>query len=683
MDRFRRKRRAKPIRASRDFDAPLLQGKYEAHRNGFGFCIIEGVEKDYHISRGRSLDAMNGDIVEIRPMAQAGSQHRGLKEAEVVRVIERSTSQIVGTYERISESNKSGFVIPDDPRFNRDIYIPFKGLSGIRDGEKVLVRILDFGSRDKKPTGEIVETLGMPTDPGVDIDAVVRSHEIPTEFPENVLKQAANVDKPVNQSDIEFRKDLRGLTMITIDGEDSKDLDDAVSLIKEDGIFELGVHIADVANYVQERSALDREALKRGNSVYLPDRVIPMLPKRLSNGICSLNAGEERLALSCTMRIDSEGRVLDSKVEETVILVDRRMTYNEVFDLLEDRADLALKSDCAGLINMLQDMLELSRILRKKRMGNGAIDFDFPESKVILDDNLRAVKIESRESNIATRIIEEFMLCANETIARTFYYQEVPFIYRSHEQPDIEKLRVLSDYAASLGAHFRVPKDKVHPGIIQKLIESVRGTPKETMIGTVALRSMKQARYTTDPIGHFGLSMEYYCHFTSPIRRYPDLQVHRIIKAVLRGKMTDEKVSHFEEILPEVAKHSSETERLAETAEREAIKIKKAEYMEGHLGETFVGTVTSITNFGMYVTLDNTVEGLIRFSDMTDDHYIFYEKSYELFGERTGKTYALGDSIRVVASYVDRTLGEIGFLPRKDDSWHRKRKKQAEQTDIG
>lgn len=506
----------------------------------------------------------------------------------------------------------------------------------------------------------MVEIIGHINDPGTDILSIVKGYDLPLEFPEKVLNQAERVAKPVSEADRQGRQDLRDWQMVTIDGEDAKDLDDAVSIAREGDCYILGVHIADVTNYVQENSALDREAFKRGTSVYLVDRVISMLPHTLSNGICSLNQGEDRLALSCIMKIDEKGRVVDHEIAETVIRVDQRMSYTSVKKILEDR-DPEEMEKYQELVPMFEKMSRLSKILREHRRIRGSIDFDFPETKMILDEKGRPLELQPYERNVATRMIEDFMLLANETVAEDYYWQELPFVYRTHEAPDEEKIRTLATFINNFGYSMHVGANEVRPKEIQKLLAKVEGSPQEAMISRLALRSMKQAKYTPENSGHFGLAAAYYTHFTSPIRRYPDLQIHRIIKDNIRGRMQEEKIVHYDKILPEVTKHASEMERRAEEAERETVKLKKVEYMQQHLGEIFEGVISSITKWGMYVELPNTVEGLVHVANMRDDHYEYDENRYELIGAHTNKVYKLGQRIWIQVTGADRLLRTIDF----------------------
>ena len=628
-----------------------LKGTFQANARGFGFVTPEDGSEDVFISEDNISGAFQGDEVEyIITAAPSGRR----KEGKIVRILSHSVVHVVGLYEK---SKSFGFVRPDNQRYLKDIYIPSGKERGAMTGHKVVVELTSYGGEHMKPEGKVVEIIGHVNDPGTDILSVVMDSGIPTEFPEKVLNQAVRVGKPVSEADCAGRKDLRDWLMVTIDGEDAKDLDDAVSLKEEEGRYVLGVHIADVTNYVQENSALDREAFERGTSVYLADRVIPMLPHRLSNGICSLNAGEDRLALSSIMTFDPSGDMIDHEIAETVINVNRRMSYNGVAAILAgDTQDL----EDEKIISMIQSMKKLSDILRERRGRRGSIDFDFPETKVILDEEGRAVDIKPYERNDATKIIEDFMLMANETVAEEYYWRELPFLYRTHEVPDEEKIRQLSTFINNFGYHIHV-RNEVRPKEIQKLLERVDGTPEEALISRLALRSMKQARYTTENTGHFGLAAKYYTHFTSPIRRYPDLQIHRIIKENLRGRLNEDRIAHYEEILPKVAAQCSDRERRAEEAEREVVRMKKAEYMYSHIGEEYDGVISGVTKWGVYVELPNTVEGLVHVADMRDDHYEFSEQTYELTGQHTGKSYKLGQPVRVCVTDADKLQRTVNF----------------------
>ena len=637
-----------------------LTGIYQAHARGFGFVSIEGSDDDVFIPEEESGGALQGDEVEIQITRGAGPKTGQRQEGKVIKILKRGMSRIVGYYQK----NKSfGFVLPDNQKFLQDVFVPEEKSKGAVTGHKVVVKLTSYGGDGKKPEGEVVEILGHVNDPGTDVLSIAMSYELPIEFPEKVMNQAERVAKPVSEADRFGRRDLRDVRMVTIDGEDAKDLDDAVSLEVRDGSFYLGVHIADVTNYVQENSALDREAKKRGTSVYLADRVIPMLPHTLSNGICSLNAGEDRLALSCLMKIDENGTIVDHEICESVIRVDRRMTYTAVKQILEDEDEEQCRK-YEEFVPMFREMARLSSILREKRHRRGAVDFDFPETKVILDEQGRPVELKAYERNTATKLIEDFMLAANETVAEDFFWREIPFVYRIHEAPDEEKIRKLAIFLHNFGYTMHIGNHEVHPKEIQKLLAKVEGKPEEPMIARLALRSMKQAKYTPENEGHFGLAASCYTHFTSPIRRYPDLQIHRIIKETLRGRMDEERIRHYQSILEEVTKHASETERRAEEAERETVKLKKVQYMKNFIGEEYEGVISGITKWGMYVELPNTIEGLVHVVNMTDDHYEYIEDRYEMQGINTGKTYRLGQKVCVrvmAANELQRTIDfELG-----------------------
>ena len=636
-------------------DGTIMEGTFIGHYKGFGFVEVEGQEQDIFIPENDTGSAMHQDKVQI--LVRNGHKEGKRQEGVVLKVLERGMPSIVGTYQ---SSRDYGFVISDNPKFSKDIFISRKNSMGAKDGDKVVAEITDYGSRNRKPEGKITEVLGNLRSPGTDILAIVKSFNIPSVFPDKVLRQADRVPDHVQEADLDGRLDLRNLVTVTIDGEDAKDLDDAVSLVKEGENYILGVHIADVTNYVQENSALDREALERGTSVYLVDRVIPMLPHTLSNGMCSLNAGEDRLALSCIMTVDPSGDVIAHEIAETVIHVDRRMSYTSVKKILTDH-DEAEILEYKELVPMFERMQELSGILRARRKKRGSIDFDFPETKMILDENGKPIDIKPYDRNVATKIIEDFMLLANETVAEDYYWQELPFVYRTHEAPDEEKIRTLATFINNFGYSMHIGVNEIRPKEIQKLLTKVEDTPEEAMISRLALRSMKQAKYTAENDGHFGLAANYYTHFTSPIRRYPDLQIHRIIKDNLRGRMNESKIEHYQSILPEVAKRSSEMERRADEAERETIKLKKVEYMQAHIGEEFDGVISGITKWGMYVELPNTIEGLVHVTNMTDDHYEYNEERYEMIGMHTRKVYKLGEALRVQVLDADRLMRTIDF----------------------
>lgn len=636
-------------------EAKSFVGTYQAHQRGFGFVTVEGEEEDIFISEEDINGAFHGDNVEVVIKATPEGKRR---EGKIVKILSHGTTQLVGYFQR----NKNfGFVIPDNAKFLQDVFVPLERSKGAVTGHKVVVELTSYGKAGKKPDGKVVEIIGHINEPGTDIMSIVKDFDLPVEFPEKVMHQAERVGDKIISADMAGRMDIRDWDMVTIDGEDAKDLDDAISIRKDGENYLLGVHIADVANYVQEKSALDREAYKRGTSVYLADRVIPMLPHTLSNGICSLNEGEDRLALSCIMTITPKGEVIDHKIAETVICVNRRMSYTSVKKILKDNDEQEIEK-YKEFYPMFKFMEELAGILREKRKKRGSIDFDFPETKMILDENGKPLELKPYDRNVATKIIEDFMLIANETVAEDYFWQEIPFVYRTHETPDEEKIKKLAIFINNFGHSLHIANNAVRPKEVQKLLTKVEGTPEEMLISRLALRSMKQAKYTPENTGHFGLAAPYYCHFTSPIRRYPDLQIHRIIKENIRGRMNANRREHYEGILTEVAKHSSEMERRAEEAERETVKLKKAEYMESHIGETFVGVISSITKWGMYVELSNTIEGLVHVTNMYDDHYNYYEERYEMVGEHTNKVYKLGQTVKVRVLDVDKLQRTVDFV---------------------
>lgn len=650
----------------------VLTGTFISNSKGFGFVEIEGREEDLFIPEDKTNGAFHKDIVEVALLPGRDGKRQ---EAQVLKIIARGMTTVVGTYERSRENY--GFVIPDNTKLAQDVFVPKEHSMGAVSGHKVVVELTDYGTDKHSPQGKVIEILGHVNDPGVDIMSIVRGYELPVEFPEKVMNQAARTAQEVSDADRAGRRDLRDVVMVTIDGEDAKDLDDAVSVSFDGEKYHLGVHIADVTNYVQENSALDREALKRGTSVYLVDRVIPMLPHALSNGICSLNEGVDRLALSCLMTVDQKGEITDYEICESVINVNKRMSYRVVQELLTEdglteKAPQPGEEDYreyAELLPMFREMETLAGLLREKRRKRGSNDFDFPECKIYLDSEGRPTDIKPYERNTATDIIEDFMLAANETVAQHFYWMELPFVYRVHDVPDADRLQKLASIISNFGysmkavgrAKSKVSSEEIHPKEIQKLLAKIAGTPEEAMISRMALRSMKQAKYSVECTGHFGLACAYYCHFTSPIRRYPDLQIHRIIKEQLRGRMNEERTAHYRELLPEVAKHSSETERHADEAERETDKLKKVEYMEQHVGESFDGVISGVTGWGLYVELPNTVEGLVHISKLYGDYYYYSEKSSELVGEATGRCFKLGMPVRVNVDGCDRFTRTIDF----------------------
>ncbi len=641
---------------------------------GFGFVTVDGMEQDLFIPAGQTLTAFQGDLVEVEVLP--GDPHRvrssGRRlEGAVTRIVERAITEVVGTFEK-GQGATFGFVIPDRVRLPQDIYIPLESSKNAKNGDKVIALITDYGDERHSPEGEITEVLGHAGDPGVDVLSVIRAYGLPEEFPAEVLQEARkSAIRPVTA---EGRKDLRDLLMVTIDGEDSKDLDDAVSLSYDGQYYHLGVHIADVAEYVREGSLLDREALERGTSVYLADRVLPMLPPELSNGSCSLNEREDRLALSCLMTFDGAGQEVDHEITESVIRTTHRMAYTGVQYLL-DHPDAVETEDMyrqyGDVLTMLQEMSSLAQVLRNVRRRRGSVDFDLPECKLTLDENGRVLDVQAYEHTAANDLIEEFMLAANETVAKHFSWLEAPFVYRVHEEPDGEKMRAIVPTIASFGYSLKAVgkkgskghQNEIHPKEVQKLLAATVGKPEEKLINRLVLRSMKQARYATACLGHFGLASEYYCHFTSPIRRYPDLQIHRIIKESLRGALSEERVDHYRSILDEVADHSSKRERRAAESERETDKLKKVEYISGHLGECFEGIISGVTKWGVYVELPNTVEGMIRINDLPGGKYIYDEERMQLFSSRRGNIYSLGMPMKVMVAAADPVMRTIDFVP--------------------
>lgn len=642
----------------------LIRGRIQMHKKGFAFLIPDDEDKeDVYIHHSDLASAMNKDKVLVRIEKRDDKQNRA--EGTVIRILERSVTTVVGTF----EDNKAfGFVIADDKRIPNDIFIPKSKSNGAVSGHKVIAKITKYPEDRKSAEGEIIQILGHKNDPGIDILSIIYKHGIPIDFPKEVMEQAANTPEIISEDDLKNRRDLRKETIVTIDGADAKDLDDAVTVKKlENGNFKLGVHIADVSYYVDEGSPIDKEAYERGTSVYLVDRVIPMIPHRLSNGICSLNPQVDRLTLSCEMEIDSAGKVVNHEIFQSVIKTTERMTYHDVNHILIDK-DVELREKYHDLVPMFEQMEELAAILRRKRMGRGAIDFDFKEARVVVNDDGKAVDVVLRERSVAERLIEEFMLAANETIAEHFYWMDIPFIHRIHEDPDQGKLEHFFEFLGGLGYTVKGTANDIHPQALQNVLDQAQGSPEEMIISKLMLRSMKQAKYDPQSIGHFGLATEFYTHFTSPIRRYPDLIVHRLIRTYLIHKQMDEKtIKRWKEALPEVARHTSEMERRAVDAERDTDDLKKAEFMQDKIGEIFTGVISSVTSFGMFVELENTVEGLVHVSYLTDDYYHFDERHYALIGERTGNVYRIGEEVqvRVISVNIDEHIVDFELVTSK------------------
>lgn len=636
----------------------MVTGKVQSTLKGFAFLIPDDKSAtDVFIPASELEGAMHDDRVLIKLTQKSEGSRRA--EGTVIKILERANSEIVGTFE---QSKDFGFVRPDIRKINMDIYVPGPFSAGAQDGDKVVVKITKWPKGRRNPEGKVIEILGKKGDPGTDILSVIRKYHLPEEFPKKVLAEADQVPQEVSDDEIKRRKDLRDLTIVTIDGADAKDLDDAISIERlENGNFRLGVHIADVTHYVREGAPLDKEALKRATSVYLVDRVIPMLPRRLSNGICSLNPRVDRLTMTCMMEIDMNGGVVDHEIFESVIKTNERMVYTDVSDILDgiDRPEL---KQYEYLFETFKYMEELAKILRKKRERRGAIDFNFPEAKIIVDENGHPVEIKKAERRIANRMIEEFMLAANETVAEHMHWMELPFVYRIHEMPDEEKIVTFNKFIHNFGFFVKGAQGEVHPKAVQNLLEKVEGRPEEHIVSKMMLRSLKQAKYSPTNEGHFGLAANYYCHFTSPIRRYPDLQIHRIIKEMLQSKLSPGRIERLNDIVLYASEQSSEQERIAEKAERETDDIKMCEYMLDYVGESFEGMISSVTSFGVFTELENTVEGLTRMNLLDDDYYYYDEENLQLVGERSGNTYRIGDKVLVRVERVDVDLREIDFF---------------------
>jgi ribonuclease R len=634
----------------------FFTGRLQANARGFGFFISDNEgEEDIFISAENLNGAMHRDRVMIRLIKGNGRS----REGEVVRVLERANTKIVGTFEK--EKN-FGFVIPDDQRIHQDIFIPKDAINGAKHGYKVVAEIVHWPQKRRNPEGRIIEVLGHRDEVGTDILSIIRQFDLPEVFPDEVQGEAKKIPQTIPEDEIKRRKDYRNLLTITMDGADAKDLDDAISLeMKTNGNYLLGVHIADVSYYVRENKEIDREAYRRGTSVYLVDRVIPMLPKELSNGICSLNPNEDRLAFSVFMEINSKGTVVDYRFEETIIRSDARLVYEDITKVLEGK-DPELIEEYRDFLEFLQNMESLANILRDKRMKRGSIDFDLEETKITLDITGKPIDVKQDERGISNRIIEEFMLVCNETVAEAMTWSGVPFLYRVHEEPSVEKLLDFNKFINNFGYHLKGIGGKIHPKALQDLLEEIRGKREEVLISTVMLRSLQKAKYSSDNIGHFGLAAKYYTHFTAPIRRYPDLIIHRIMKDFLANRLDKKRIQYLNDKLPETANHCSERERLADEVERETDRLKKAEYMADKIGMEFDGIISGVTSFGVFVILDNTVEGLIRITALDDDYYVYDEKHYCLIGERTKKVYRLGDDIKIRVANVDIPSRTIDFV---------------------
>lgn len=635
----------------------MEKGVFISHPRGFGFITPDEGGEDIFVSAKDTMGAMQKDRVLYKVFRQAENGKKA--SGAVVRILERGIHCVVGTF--AADEKGYGFVTPDDKKIGKDIFIGKKRTKGAVSGHKVVAEITDYGSDTRNSEGQIIEILGHCNDPGVDILSVIRRYELAVEFPEEVYAEIENLETEVREEDKAGREDLRDWLTITIDGEDAKDLDDAVTMKKlSNGNYELGVHIADVSHYVRENTALDKEAYARGTSVYLVDRVIPMLPHKLCNGICSLNPHTDRLALSCIMEINPKGEVEAHRIAETVIHSDYRMTYTAVQKILEERTP-ELWEEYREIVPMLEEMEELRQILGRKRRKRGSVNFDLPESKIILDENGKPVEIKPYERSISTNMIEEFMLVCNETVAENSFWQEIPFLYRSHQEPDEEKLKKMEQFLRGFGYYIRKKDGEIHPREIQRVLREAEGKDEEHIIIRMILRSMMQARYTAENGGHFGLAAKYYCHFTSPIRRYPDLEIHRMMKKMLHGELDEKTAAKYRKKMPDWAKHCSRQERIAEEAERDTDTLKKVEFMADKIGEIYEGIISGVTGWGIYVELSNTIEGMIALNQMDDDFYEFDEKQMQVYGKRTKKCYRLGDRVTVSVAKVDSTMGTIDF----------------------
>ena len=646
-------------RKNRKKQRPAVTGILSKHKKGFGFVIPDegSFDRDIFISPSDMNGAMEGDRVEVDLIPEYLWEQS--PQGIITKVTDRKLKEVAGFFDK---GKKFGFVVPVDRKHNEDIYIPKKAFSGAKNGDIVVAAITGYPDRKNSAEGKITGILARAGEPGGDIKAIIRQRGLFFTFPSKAAAQAKAISKAgVGEQDMAGRRDLRGENIITIDGADSKDFDDAVSVKRLDnGNFLLGVHIADVSHYIGEDSPLDKEALKRGNSVYIINQVVPMLPKELSNGICSLNEGEDRLTLSVDMEITPEGDITEHNIYESVIRSKHRMVYTDVSDIIEND-DRELAAKYSDIYDMLMDMKELAQILRSKREAAGSLDFDLDEAYITLDEKGVPVSVNLCERRTANRMIEEFMLAANKTVAEQFFWLELPFVYRVHEKPDAEKMQEFRTFLMGLSIRLKGEGGNIHPKALNEVLEQVAGTSYENVVNTVMLRSMKKAFYSTECEGHFGLSMKYYCHFTSPIRRYPDLIIHRIIKEYLHGGIDDERIAVLSKKTQEAAETSSVTERAAIELERDVEKMKKAQYMSYHIGESFEGVISGITSYGMYVELENTIEGLVRLDRMYDDYYDAYPEQYRIVGQRTNKVYSLGQRVSIIVSDADYYEGTIDF----------------------
>lgn len=635
-----------------------IKGVFRGNEKGFGFVKIDGQDEEIYISRGNTKDAVNGDEVLIKIIDDTVEENR--KEGKIVKTINHKRNEIVGTF---TKRKNFGFVVPDDREFNTDIFISKKSFNKAKNNQKVVVKITKFPQGNKSAEGEITEIIGGINEAGVDMLSLIKEYNLPYEFPDDVILEAKKVENKITKKDLQNRLDLRSKNIFTIDGEDAKDLDDAIYVTKlENENYELGVSIADVSNYVAENSKLDQEAIIRGTSIYMLDRVIPMLPKELSNGICSLNVNEDRLCLSVISEITPDGEIVSSDIRKAVINVKERMSYADVQKILDGKNKKVLKR-YEKYIEDFKLMEELAKILKQKREGAGSLDLDIPESKVILDKNGFAIDIEKYKIYFANEIIEQFMLTANEIVAEKFYWLEAPFIYRVHEEPDTEKVNALNKFLFNFGYKIKSNKEKVYPKAFAEVLEKVKGREEEMVVSNLILRTLKVARYESENKGHFGIASKYYCHFTSPIRRYPDLFIHRIISKYIDNSyiLNEKNLEKYKEQATKYSQTSSEREKIAQKVEREAIAIKKAEYMQNKIGKEYEGIVSGITAFGMFVELENTVEGLIKFEDLGNEYFIYNDENKTLIGENSKKVYKIGDKIKIKVIYANKQLRRINF----------------------
>lgn len=635
-----------------------IKGVFRGNEKGFGFVKIDGQDEEIYISRGNTKDAVNGDEVLIKIIDDTVEGNR--KEGKIVKTINHKRNEIVGTF---TKRKNFGFVVPDDREFNTDIFISKKSFNKAKNNQKVVVKITKFPQGNKSAEGEITEIIGGINEAGVDMLSLIKEYNLPYEFPDDVILEAQKVENKITKKDLQNRLDLRSKNIFTIDGEDAKDLDDAIYVTKlENGNYELGVSIADVSHYVAENSKLDQEAIIRGTSIYMLDRVIPMLPKELSNGICSLNVNEDRLCLSVISEITPDGEIVSSDIRKAIINVKERMSYADVQKILDGKNKKVLKR-YEKYIEDFKLMEELAKILKQKREGAGSLDLDIPESKVILDKNGFAIDIEKYKIYFANEIIEQFMLTANEIVAEKFYWLEAPFIYRVHEEPDTEKVNALNKFLFNFGYKIKSNKEKVYPKAFAEVLEKVKGREEEMVVSNLILRTLKVARYESENKGHFGIASKYYCHFTSPIRRYPDLFIHRIISKYIDNSyiLNEKNLEKYKEQATKYSQTSSEREKIAQKVEREAIAIKKAEYMQNKIGKEYEGIVSGITAFGMFVELENTVEGLIKFEDLGNKYFIYNDENKTLIGENSKKIYKIGEKIRIKVIYANKQLRRINF----------------------